>query len=382
MSRIHYICHYADPQFRNDLYFSPAACAKIEYVLAKLNSLGYEVSLLSTAVAKNKFKRKKIIVNQNETHRYFSSVKRSGWGRYLSAILFWLQMLYYFFRYVSKEDSVLVYHQLNYIKPLKFLKKIKRFQLILEIEEIHSSLRDFSIRTEIEYCGIADKYLIINNLIREELKITKPNVIFWGDYRLPGTVEREFQNDKINILYAGTIEYRRKAAFNAVEAMNYLPDIYQMHILGFGPEGEIKRLEAEIKKVNDKKKTEAVIFHGLKQGLEFDRFLNSCQIAVSCHQYDEKDKKSEKYSFPSKIIIYLAHNLRVVSSNIQCVYNTPFSDYIFFYENKGNIPKQIAAAVQKIEVNNKWESANFIMKLDNTFERQLSKLISLGDDKN
>ena len=68
--------------------------------------------------------------------------------------------------------------------------------------------------------------------------------------------------------------------------------------------------------------------------------------------------------------------------NIQCVYNTPFSDYIFFYENKGNIPKQIAAAVQKIEVNNKWESANFIMKLDNTFERQLSKLISLGDDKN
>lgn len=55
---------------------------------------------------------------------------------------------------------------------------------------------------------------------------------------------------------------------------------------------------------------------------------------------------SADYSFPSKIITYMANGLRVVSANIRSVKSSLVGEYLTYYDN--NTPEDIAKAIMTI----------------------------------
>lgn len=382
---IHYICLYTDESLHDKLFREPAECAKIEYMVEALKSAGFRIRLFSTRCVKIRWRPAKpgmVVIDGDERHQYVLSMAGNRLINKMNAVLNRLQIILYVLLRVKKSQTVLLYHQYYYYGVFTFLKRIKKFELILEIEELHFTLMHKMKEQELRFIKLADKYLLIQPDLLRQIDIGgKPHLIAYGDYRLPGTSAAAFYNDYYNVVFAGVIESRRNAAFIACKAAEYLDSRFRLHILGFGPEPEIQKLRGLIAEVNLRCGEERVIYHGKKTGAEFSEFLNACSVGLSCHSYSEQDRESEQFSFPSKIMIYMAHNLRVVSPDIACVRNTPFNDCIRFYSqsNKETIPMKIAACIQDFFAHpacGSMQPREQLIKIRAEFETKLSGFFS------
>jgi hypothetical protein len=117
-------------------------------------------------------------------------------------------------------------------------------------------------------------------------------------------------------------------------------------------------------------------YDGLKSGEEYICFLQKCQIGL-CTQIP--DAKYTETSFPSKILVYMANGLRVLSPRIKAVEESSVGDLIYYYENQTS--ECIANSIKEIDFSQPYDSRTRLQQLDKQFAFDLQNLLKgQGDD--
>ncbi len=361
----------------------PASRNKIEYICKVLNNLGYYVELISASYTKDKknyykgFYKK---INDMQSLRFFFSFpcgnKIQKIFNFISIRLFLLIEL----MRLKRNEKVIVYHSLGYMGVVNFAHQIRKFYLVLEIEEIYSDVNnDTKLKVkEVAFMKTADSYIFstesLNKLINEE---KKPYVISYGTYaveedrgcRFGTLVSQENSRKIIHCVYAGNFDTRKGGGIATAKAAVFLPDNYHVHILGFGNESDTKKLKDTIINLSDKYKCK-VTLDGCLSGDDYIRFIQSCDIGLNTQTPDADFSAT---SFPSKILSYLSNGLRVVSVRIPVVELSSIGDYMYFYDEQK--PEEIAKAIMKVDFSDSYNSRELIQKLDKNLKTKMLQML-------
>lgn len=282
-------------------------------------------------------------------------------------MLFW-----YLIMNIKKDETILVYHSLQLRKVVYLAKKIKKFNVILEVEEIYSDVSILSSRKKKQEKKIiesADKYIFSTELLNEKLNNkSKESIIIYGSYKIEEDKKLSFNDNKTHVVYAGTLS-AGKGSRIAVLSSKYLSQKFHVHIIGFGSNSEIRFIKDLIEDISKKSKA-SVSYDGVLKDEKYINFLNKCDIGL-CTQ--NSTSRFNATSFPSKILSYMANGLEVLSINIRSVVNSKIGKYIHFYEQDN--PQIVADNLEKIIITNKKNNKKVISRLDKQFQQCLVDLI-------
>lgn len=363
---IKYIGYYDSEQnLREGRIFSLAAKTKMDYICNVLNQCGYAVyyvSLCRTRKSKA-FLGKTIKLDEKNALRLFMTLGRSNKLRHaLDYFLCKMQLLFYLLLNVREGELILVYHSLGYGNVIKFAKKIRRFRVILEVEEVYQDAADLSIKQQgLEYrlFDDADSFIFPSVLLDKKInKNNYPRLLIHGTYSTVECSLSRFDDHFIHVVYAGTFERLKGGAIAAVEAAGLLPENYHVHILGFGSEQEVEEILSLIASVNSRSASR-LTYHGMLTGLAYHELLSSCHIGISTQN---PALAFNDTSFPSKIFSYMAHGLQVVSARINVVETSAVGECVEYYDI--NSPRAIADAIIRIDVNRNVDSRDILKKLN------------------
>jgi len=379
MKTVHYMCYYATTNDERNLAAHPAGTTKMTYVIQSIKKAGYFVKVFSTAPTKNRFlchyKSKYITIDDQQSVYYIDTFgSRFKFIRFL--LIFWnrIQVLKYIFLNIKENDTLLVYHSPAYINTLKIAKFFKRFYLIVEVEEIYSvatNKRKKLQREEIQYLKmVPDGYILVNDIMAKILNFNKPYIVSYSSYNLPKINGQTYESEKINVIYAGIIEKKKQGAFIAANTARYLNQKYFINILGFGQQNDLIELSNIIDEINKEKGFEIIKFHGSLRGSQYSDFLSKCHIGLSTHTMEGD---FVDLSFPSKLLVYIAHNVIPVCAKIPCVLRSKISDCVVYY--KDNTPESVAEAITGIDLSIKKDMRQLISDLDSQFLLELDNLI-------
>lgn len=369
----YYDCECIDDEKR---YASPPAINKMSYMISALAEATIEETIV---VSPSETELRKYVkgslhdLNENISLKTFDSFQ-SRWKIIRGFGYFWtkIQLFRFLKKNVKSEDTIIVYHSLILMRIVKKIKKIKGCNLIIEAEEIYSDVaEDQKMRAkELKYLQIADKYIIITELLNEQVNLkNKPKLIYHGTYKPIQKYGSKFEDDKNHIVYAGTFDPTKGGVFAAVEAAQHLSEEYVLHILGKGTDKEVKSVKEKINQIQPLSKCE-IVFDGYKTGREFDEFMQSCHVGLSTQQPGGKYNAS---SFPSKILMYMSNGIRVVSVDIPAVRTSKVGKYINYYENQN--PEEISSAIRSINFEDHYDSRQILDELHKDFVEQLKKLL-------
>lgn len=367
--KIKYIGYY--DTHTNRRLMSPAAVNKMNYIASTLVELGYTVEIISCGVIADKsYKASRENLKQEIFVNYFRTFKRSNLKLINKFLRLYeiIKIFIYCLKNIKKNEKILVYHSLMNMKVISLAKKIKKFKITLEVEEIYADvLEDTKKRKkEINFLRNVEGYIFPTELLNKEINLDKkPYVIVHGTYNIQKKISQKVKDKKIHVVYAGTFDPYKGGAKQAIKASVFLPEEYHLHILGFGTNEEIKSLKELINEIQQKSKAK-ITYEGLKLGEEYISLLQSCHIGLSTQNPLAKFNDT---SFPSKILSYLENGLRVVSIKIPVVETSDIKDYIYYYEEQ--TPKKIAEAIKAIKLSEEYNPNMIILALNNKFKREL-----------
>lgn len=382
MKKVLYVGYYDilrdGKQIRN---YSLAAAKKMGFVFDSIAELGYHVDIISPSFIKT---RDSIKTNQTreELKPNIDLVLTPSWGakNKLSRITrvlcseVWLFM--YLLKNAGKKEPVLVYHNYALSLPVLAAQKIKKFHLILEIEEQYSMVwqltpyqkwkEDLLLRR-----GKKDT-LVVSELLADKLGIKNP-IVSYGSYSAyKGTIpERSYANGKIVLIYTGSIDKVKGSAFTAIEAMKYLPENYELKISGSISEKDRKDFNDAVTKINSESNRKAVEYLGLLDEHEYEQLLLSANIALN----PQKEGGFGQYLFPSKILTYMSYGLPVVSTKGESITRSEVADLITFADDYSG--ESVAKAIRNVEIK---EPSDYIKKLDwlkKQFSEKIEKILSV-----
>lgn len=298
----------------------------------------------------------------------------------LSKIFTRLQLLLYLLLFTKRNEKVIVYHSLGYMQIISLAHTLKRFILILEVEEIYSDVNGSKKNRNKELWNIsqADAYLFPTKLLDDLINTDKkPSIIIHGTYqveedrncRLFQSVKYPVEKRIIHCVYAGTLDPRKGGAIAAAAAAKFLPENYFVHILGFGGKRQVEDLKKIIDEIQ-KSSLAHVAYDGVLSGEEYIRFIQSCDIGLSTQ---EPSAAFNATSFPSKILSYLANGLKVVSIRIPAIESSDISDLLYYYDTQ--TPEQISRAIVSVDLNDHYDSRKRIQILSKKFEKELINLL-------
>lgn len=383
MNKIKYLSHYVQNKDVENRICAPSAKTKIDYIAQVLNRNGYFVEMISASRTANKrrcFHGKITKLTKMQSLKTFFTFPTGNIIKGILRVLSSNILLFVELMKLKKNEKIIVYHSLCYMKVVDLAHKIKRFHLILEVEEIYADVtgKKKLKEKEVVFLESADSYIFSTKLLDKIInKYGKPSVVVNGTYQVEkerdSTKKKETLQNKnrkiIHCVYAGTLDSRKGGAAAAVYAARFLSSNYHVHILGFGSESEIRNIQDIIGRV--KEKSEARIsYDGLLLGEEYIRFIQNCDIGLST-QSPESDFNST--SFPSKILSYMSNNLRVVCIRIPAVELSAIGNYIFYYDKQ--TPEDIANAIRNIDLNDNYDSREILLKLDMKFKQSLKEMM-------
>ena len=381
MSTIRYL-GYFDFQDSNVQRNYPLACTnKMESIAESIIEAGYNVEIISTAVGVND----RFFIASGETirksdklsARFFPTL--GGKNRILRAIrrvISDICLLKFLLFELKKREPLIVYHSFGFRNILIWAKKIRKFQLILELEEIYHDalpMSEKAKRWELETISIADAYLFPTELLNKKFNIgQKPYGIILGTYHVEPQITQQENDGKIHVVYAGTFDPRKGGALSAAAAAAELPDNYVFHICGFGSKEETDAIIKMVDDINLKHPGKAV-FHGTLKGREYISLLQKCHIGLSTQNPEASFNAT---SFPSKILSYMANGLEVVTVDIPAVSESRIGSYLHYYHIQE--PKRIAEAIcnVKLGVN---DTRKIIGQLYNDFVSEIGTLLKNTD---
>jgi hypothetical protein len=355
-----------------------SASNKIEYIAKAIVSIGKEVDIVSISqVQEERFKiyssKKKQIAEGVSLKLPFSWGGNKGVLRKIKVLWHLVNMFFYLLFYCGKSDVVVVYHSLGYFDIVRWTKNIRKFKLILEVEEVYSDVSHMSSywrNLEFKMFEIADAFILSNDLLDAKInKYHKPSVVIYGTYQLEQKRVDKYDDRNIHVVYAGTFDPNKAGAQIAISAAEFLPENYHVHICGFGNSEEIKQVKQQIAEMSSKARA-TITYEGLKKGNEFIEFLQKCHIGLSTQKPEGEYNDT---SFPSKILTYMANGLSVVSIRIPVLEQASIVDSLSFYD----IPlgKSLADAIMQCDYN--VSQRNLLDKLDKDFKNNLKSIFLL-----
>lgn len=372
---VKYLCYYDIKENAAENRAYPLAAAnKISYIIEAMEENDLNVEVISTShTVDDKILKGKVtkISDKVSISLPFCIGGKNIIKRIINRFIVRTQLFYNLIFKTKKNEPVIVYHSLAYMNIVKFAKAMKKFKLILEVEEIYGHVikSEKTVKKEMKFFEIADSYIFPTELLNQKINIfEKPHTIIHGTYHTEYDRGVSFNDDKIHVVYAGTFD-PRKGGCMAVEATAYLSEKYHVHIIGFGSQTDIDNIKELIEIVNSKSKA-TVTYDGQLTGEEYIKFLQKCRIGLS-PQDPEADFNST--SFPSKILSYMSNGLKVVSINIPAIESSAVRDNIKFYEKQ--TPHEIAEAIMNVDLNDGYNVKEKIEKLDKKFKYDIINLI-------
>ena len=383
MDKLYYVGFFGDDlAYKENRYIHPAGVNKMNYIAKAIGSEGIKVRILSTAWLKYKkniglkiTRQRKFAVTDNvDCILPYSIALPLKISTALSMFLAKVWLILYFLINIRRNDNVIVYHSTFYLNTLFWLKKIINFKLILEVEEVYSivfSMDEKWKRRENRLITFADSYIFPNDLMYDYLGIkNKKQVVVYGSYLIEetDTISFEFGDDKIHLVYAGSIDLLRNAAHMAVESTKYLDENYKLHILGFGEDSIVKDLLQKIDENNEKSLCK-ISYEGVLTGDMYKKFISSCHIGLNTQVFGHDYMK---FAFPSKVLSYLSMGLNVVSRDIKSVSNSKVNNLVTFYNV--DEPEKIAEAIRNSKILSSDTIKKSIIELDQKFKREIKQL--------
>lgn len=354
-----------------------AGSNKVRYISHLLSSRGIPVEILSNSTtAAQKLPTQKEQVEEGVVAYYLPAAPRNK-NKMLRAIQYAkmrIRMFIMLLRLTKRGQPMLMYHADGFYGTVRLAKWIKRFKLILEVEELYSVIKRKSARAykrEMKFIQKADGYLFVSQLLEELCnKNHKPYAISHGVYGAERQLCAPADDGKIHLVYAGTFNPAKGGPWAAVRAAAFLPNQYRMHILGAASAKQIAHLHKLIDSISEESKCE-VTYDGVWHGEDFARVLQSCHIGLSTQNpagaYNDT-------SFPSKILTYLANGLRVVSVRIPAVERSNVHELITYYNEPK--PEEIAKAILSVNIEEDYDSRTEIRKLEDRFALELTEMIT------
>lgn len=373
---IKYIAYFDTTDSKIKRNYVTSASNKLEYIAKAVASTGKKVEIISISeVIEEKFRfygfKKKHIADGVSLRLPFSWGGNNAFAVKLKRL--WHPLLLFFFLlfHCGKKDNVVVYHSLGYFDFIRWAKIIKKFKLILEVEEIYSDVSQMSSywrKLEFRMFDIADAFIMSNDFLDAQInKHHRPSVVVYGTYQIEQKQVEKFDDGKIHVVYAGTFDSNKGGAQIAIMAAEYLPENYHIHICGFGTEQDtidVKRMVADAQT----KSKSTITYDGLKKGAEFIGFLQSCHIGLSTQKPEGEYNDT---SFPSKVLTYMANGLAVVSIQIPVLKRSSIANSISFYESPNG--KNLADAI--MHCNYQSFSNTLLSTLDQSFKQNLKNLL-------
>ena len=216
----------------------------------------------------------------------------------------------------------------------------------------------------------ADAFIFPTQLLNESVNdANKPFSVVHGTYQIEQNRSARFNDGKIHVVYAGTLDPRKGGGVAAAASAEFLPENYHVHILGFGSEAQIADMKQLVAEVAQKSKAN-ITYDGVLSGEDYIRFIQSCDIGLSTQNPDAAFNAT---SFPSKILSYMANGLRVVSVRIDAVETSAVADLITYYDEQ--TPEAIAKAITDVDMSAPYDSRARIAELDARFREELKRLI-------
>lgn len=388
---IHYISYFLNEDEITDRKLEVAGQSKIKYIINSIKKTGHIVNVVSTAlVERNKefSNGKSIIIDAHENHIYLSALgSKSKIISKFKNLYMQIQLLFYLINKVKKGDIIIAYHSLSYIWVLKLFKIIKKNKFILEFNDLYAlHFSEIKVSNRIRkkeqaFVNIADGYILASPYMIELLDKNKPYIISYGSYKTNSCKQKYIDNGKINVAYTGVIENLRSAAKLVANSACFLSKDYVVHIAGYGTLDNLTEFEKLCKNINHEMGYNAIEYYGLLLGDKFSNLLNKCQISVNAHTYSKEDLWKSKYSFPSKIPLYMSYGLYLVSYKMDIITESPFSEFTtFFSEFTPNaLANAIVTCSKKIKNrDNKFERTpkNVIQELDTEFVKKIKELLN------
>lgn len=375
-----YICFFSTESDQDlCLSTSPAGINKSSYVAKLLHENGHSVEIISPAWSKcGRWKYWKAFDKALDNEIVVHQLATFGVPWRCLTPLQWLyslgQLFFLLLFQTKKDEPVLVYHSYYLSIPILAAMKIKKFKLILEVEEVYQdilALPQFMQLWEDRILHSAYCYILSTEELRGKVnRENKPDIIINGSYEVerPRTV-LPFKDRKVHCVYAGTLDPSKGGAAAAVAAAAFLPEKYYIHILGFGSSEQISAILGQIHNVRTTSRC-GLNYEGVIQGEDYIRFLQRCQIGLSTQIPEGEYIKS---SFPSKIMVYLANGLQVVSARLPSVVQSGVGDILTYYITQ--TPKAIADAIQSVDLSVRNTSVQRLRKLDEQARIQLQNLL-------
>lgn len=377
MEKIHYICNYDDYNNNRNLNTQPSAVTKINYIKSALKEIGFKVMVFSTAECVNDAcclnRAIQIDVDSNETILYQWTFGRTNIGlKVFSKIGMFVQLIIYLLFHVKKEEKILVYHSLPLLPVISFIRRIKKRKIYFEVEEIfHAVYGSSNTKVEEEKNRLkgADGYILVNDIMKEKCAFDSPAAVCYGVYKAEHEKgERDKNDGKVHIVYAGVISEKGSDAYLAVDVAQYLPANYIIHLLGYGPAPATEELNRHIARCNRINKSK-VVYEGCLLGEEYSAFLSKCQIGL-CTRTLENNVSD--YTFPSKVMVYIANRLIPVCTPISCIMRSKIKDYVVFSADIS--PKSIAESILGVDISLRNTYNDLLSDLDKNFKRSLKDL--------
>lgn len=377
MGKIFYIGWYIADKDKGSYSGNVPGNLKMQYVSKKIQESGHQLVILSLA---DNIKKK---VYSNYTHfldpktkiTYFAGCSKSLFKGYL--INTWIkriELVLYVLFVVHPSDTIIIYHSDLFTGLLAYLKKIVNRRMVCEVEEIYgfsASGDDWnSVDREFKSIKKFDSFILINDYLRDELEISHSNYVpCYGVVNIPKRRIPRCDDGFIHVVYAGTIEGRKKGAYQAVEAAEFLPPTYKMHILGFGKEENISALNDKIDEINVNKGFNMIVYDGFKSGDELDQYLYACHIGISTYVMRET---FANHSLPSKIFTYMCHDLAVVRGFAPAYEGTEIAkNWTFYYEDT---PQDVAKAIMDAKIPPIGQNESFLRRCDKRLVDFLAKI--------
>lgn len=347
MRRVFYVGYYdTETNWVEQRYYVPSATTKMDYVVSALIRAGCAVEIVSVSATRGaeEWPGRSIKLANGSTLRLLRTIP---WGslprRVLSRLHMRAQLLLWMVRNTRRGDCVIVYHSLGYVWTLTVARLVRRFALVLEVEEIYADVSGSKSERQKEdmIFSRADAFIVSTELLRTRVSPgARPLVVAHGSYACRTRLAEPIGDGRVHVVYAGTFDERKGGAQASVMCSRLLDDGYHLHVIGFGTDSDTRALRAMIAE-SEVTGGCVVSLEGMLHGDAYDEFLQRCHIGLSAQKGDTTFSET---SFPSKVLSYMANGLKVVSTRLRVLEESDIDDLIVYAED--NSPESLAAAIR------------------------------------